>query len=358
MELPVFVRVNGQYIRTAATMKYLGVMLDSRLKYIQHFKYIEEKMSKMTRALSALMPNVRGPDESRRRLYANVMSSVALYGAPVWSRALEASAEGKRIFRRMQKTVAVRVCSAYRSVSFDAITLLARTVPYELVAAERRRVYERLTEARSRSVIPDGELIAEEERRATMTRWRAFLSRDELPGRWTRQAILPHMAEWLNRGWGSVNFYTTQLLTDHGGFAKYLTRIQKMNRATCFCCGQNAIDDARHTLLECPTWEVHRIRMTEKTGPLNSLADTVGAITRSKEEWAAFSNFAETVMRSKRALENEQHAREREEEEEQSSETSMVSNIEHLSLAIRGERDQVRASPVRLPSSSDGSGRE
>lgn len=144
-------------------MKYLGVMLDS-LKFVNHFKYVEEKTAK--RALSGLMPNVRGPRELKRRLYANVVGAVALYGAPVWSQALAESREGKRILRAVQRTVATRVCSAFRSVSFDAITLLACTVPYELVAAESRRAYERAAEARSRGEIPDIEEIKEEERRA------------------------------------------------------------------------------------------------------------------------------------------------------------------------------------------------
>jgi len=48
---------------------------------------------------------------------------------------------------------AVRVCAAYRSVSFDAATLLARLIPLELLAAERTRVYWRLLDEREMGVL-------------------------------------------------------------------------------------------------------------------------------------------------------------------------------------------------------------
>lgn len=143
----------------------------------------------------------------------------------------------------------------------------------------------------------------------------------------------------MTRAWGSVNIYTTQLLTDHGGFAKFLARIEKMNSSNCFCCEGRIVDDARHTLLECPRWERQRVRMTEITGPLASLADLIAAITGSREAWSAFGTFAEETMRAKRALEDVERAREREEQSSSSS-SGRVSEVEHLSG--RKEREQER----------------
>lgn len=250
--------------------------------------------------------------------------------------------------RAAQRTVAARVCSAFRTSSFDALTLVARIVPYELVAAERRRVYERVWEARDGGVISDTEKIAEQERQATLQQWEAYLSRDDLPGRWTRDAICPHMDRWMARGWGSVNFYTTQFLTNHGGFVKFLARIGKLNNSDCFCGGQ-VVDDARHTILECPTWERQRVAMIETTRPLTSLMDLVAAITERKKAWAAFGTFAERTLRAKRVLEDVKRARER---EEQSSSLDRVSEVEHLSLAIKEDRARAGKAPYRLSSSS------
>lgn len=91
-------------------------------------------------------------------------------------------------------------------------------------------------------------------------------------------------------------------------------------------------------------------RMTETTGPLASLADLIAAITGSREAWSAFGTFAEETMRAKRALEDVEQARER---EEQSSSSGRVSEVEHLSLAIREERARVGEVPFRLPASNE-----
>jgi len=65
-------------------MKYLGIILNSKLDFREHLRYAHEKAEKIKRALCKLMPNLRGPHESKRRLYAYVIQSVVMYGAPIW----------------------------------------------------------------------------------------------------------------------------------------------------------------------------------------------------------------------------------------------------------------------------------
>lgn len=43
--------------------------------------------------------------------------------------------------------MAIRVCSAYRTTSYAAATLLARTAPLDLLAVERKNTYFRIREA-------------------------------------------------------------------------------------------------------------------------------------------------------------------------------------------------------------------
>lgn len=63
-------------------MKYLGVILDSFWNFREHFGYVGTKALKVTRALSRFMPNLRGPGERKRHLYASVITSVMMYAAP------------------------------------------------------------------------------------------------------------------------------------------------------------------------------------------------------------------------------------------------------------------------------------
>jgi len=128
--------MKGELIKTSPHMRYLGVIVDSKLNFKAHFDYIGDKMDKVTRALSRLMPNLRGPHEVKRRLYVNILTSVILY-TPIWTDTLAVSMSSRRKFRQWQRAIAIRVCSAYRSVSFDAATLLAQLIPLELLAAKR-----------------------------------------------------------------------------------------------------------------------------------------------------------------------------------------------------------------------------
>lgn len=76
--------VEGTQVMAGKRMKYLGVILDDRMSFSPHLEYIENKVGTVTRTLHRIIPNLRGPGEGRRRLYANIIFSVALYAAPIW----------------------------------------------------------------------------------------------------------------------------------------------------------------------------------------------------------------------------------------------------------------------------------
>lgn len=198
-DLDPVIRLGRTYIKMSPRIRY--VPWDYRLNFSAHFKYVEEKMGKVNRALGRLMPNLRGPTEWKRRLYSNILSSVALYGAPIWSDALQRSEVNKRLLRKSQKTMAQRVCSAYRTVSFDAATLLASTQLLDLLAIERRITYQRIREAESRGELSLDERnqIRNEEKKATAGRWTERLNHPRTAGRRTMEGVLPHINEWMAR---------------------------------------------------------------------------------------------------------------------------------------------------------------
>ncbi|KMQ86999.1 reverse transcriptase [Lasius niger] len=145
------VYIDNAYVTSTASMKYLGVIIDSGWTFEDHFRYMEAKTSKVSRALFRLMPNLRGPHEGKRKLYANVLTSVITYAAPVWSDALSsASLRTRQPVVQLQRSMAIRVVSAYRTLSFDVATLLACMTPWALEVDLRRRVYSWVTDLRTR----------------------------------------------------------------------------------------------------------------------------------------------------------------------------------------------------------------
>lgn len=138
------IRVGSTEIQVTNRMKYLGVVLDSRLSFLPHLEYVEMKATRVARSLGLLMPNLRGPSQAKRRLYYNVIISVLEYGSPVWAREFMTSPKKQRIVKRVQRMAALRVICAYRTVSLEAATLLAGVPPFSLLVDMRSRVYQRL----------------------------------------------------------------------------------------------------------------------------------------------------------------------------------------------------------------------
>jgi len=123
-------------------------------------------------------------------------------------------------------------------------------------------------------------------------------------------AIRPFLVKWLNREFGEVNYYISQMMTGHGSFGHYLFRIDKRENAACFHCNSDD-DSVEHTVAECPAWDIPRFEIMRKLGlGINdrlTLELIVGKILE-KEYWTAFSHFAALVLRAK---EEEERRRER-----------------------------------------------
>jgi len=114
----------------------------------------------------------------------------------------------------------------------------------------------------------------------------------------------PILDAWLDRLGGSLNFWMTQLLSDHGCFGAFLCRIGKESTNICWHCSVD-IDTADHTLRVCPSWGTQREVLMESLG-LNQgfqLRDVVARMVASRQRWLAFSKFAVSVMGHKEEAE-------------------------------------------------------
>ncbi|KAJ0183012.1 hypothetical protein K1T71_000988 [Dendrolimus kikuchii] len=135
------ITVGGTTIGVGTTMKYLGLVLDSRWELMG-----------AAGALSRLVPNVGGPGAPCRKLYEGVVRSMALYGAPIWAESL--TAKNAALLRRPQRVLAVRAIRGYRTISFEAASLLAGSPPWDLEARVLAAVYDWRKDALSRDFRP------------------------------------------------------------------------------------------------------------------------------------------------------------------------------------------------------------
>lgn len=302
-------------VRVGDSIKCLGIMLDSKWSFTQHFEYVADKASRVARSLGRLMPNLRGPREAKRRLYATVVSSVLLYGAPVWCDSPASSTVKQRAqlpIKRVQRYTALRVIAAYRTVSYEAATILARTPPLYLVAALQKRIFTRIREAkRSRVWTPrtDNEIRAME-RVLFKRQWEIHLRQPNMSGVRVREAISPRFSDWVERRKGGLSFHLTQLITGHGCFNDYLKWIGKRDSNQCDQCGEGE-DTAQHNLEDYAAWSIQRAELTRIIGGDLTLTAVIGAILGSEEAWRAVNIYATDIMRRKEEAERQKEELER-----------------------------------------------
>lgn len=277
---PIIFDVAGVMIEPSRAVKYLGFWLSRDRRYIHHILKTADKAEEMIRTLSRLMTNVGGPRSSKRRVLASVVSSVALYGAPCWIRDISVKKCRDRLLQ-VGRRAALRVCSAYRTVSGDAASVIAGIPPLDLVASERSQI----AAGRSRSHAKD-EL------------WRLWQQRWTSSSRaaWTRQ-LIPEVKAWAERKNGEVGYYLTQFLTGHGSFGDFLHRIGKRTTDICEDCDEEP-DSPYHVFFECPCWRQLREDRLRVTGDLTTLT-LVTAMLNSEDTWRAVETFICSVLKNR-----------------------------------------------------------
>lgn len=198
----------------------------------------------------------------------------------------------------------IRVVRGYRTLSYEAATILARFPPLDILAEMDSRVYNRiriLREDGESDPVKGLEVVKHQERQIAWETWRTRLS-ERSAHKPIVQAVLPVFENWMQRREGSLTYRLTQVLTGHGCFGVYLHRIGREATARCWHCEENQ-DSASHTLEECPAWASERLILAQRVGPDLSLPAILSAMLNEISNWRAVASFCETVMVKKEAAE-------------------------------------------------------
>ncbi|KAL4083185.1 hypothetical protein QTP88_028515 [Uroleucon formosanum] len=196
--------VEGHVIPIKQSMRYLGVEIDTRLSFTKHIQQASRKATDSATAIARLMPNIGGPSQSKRALLGTVANSKMLYASPTWAVRGTKTAKNRAELARAQRTVALRITRAYRTVSGDASSVLASMLPADLLATERARVRVRLDD--QTEVAPS--TVKNQERIISIAAWQARWDQSD-KGRWTYQ-LLPDVGRWLTKPPLTLTFRLTQ----------------------------------------------------------------------------------------------------------------------------------------------------
>ena len=282
------VQIGDVQLETKPAAKYLGVMIDNKLSFGEQVRHTADKAAKAVAALGRLMPNIGGPLPCKRRLLMSSVQSVLLYGAEVWAHALEKRAYRDRL-SRVQRRGALRVASAYRTVSEPAVMVIAGVLPIHHLARERQVIYRRKAEGR--------DIVAREERDRSFERWQREWEA-ESRGRWTF-TLIPDVRTWVERQHGEVDYYLTQLLSGHGYFKAYLHKIGKVASPACLYC-PGVTDTARHTFFDCNRWHARRASLFAEIGVDETPENIVGAMLQGEDNWNCVKHYVQSLLRAKK----------------------------------------------------------
>lgn len=284
---PVHIHINGTQIQLSDSVKYLGVILDTRLSFKQHVDFVTKKAATRVETLQRILPRQGGASYMKRRLLNSVVESTILYAAPVWHQATEVKSYVKKM-ESVQRRMAISITRSYRTTSTVALQVLAGVIPIDLLIEERARTYGQNKE------------VKQQERENTIQKWNQEWA-GQTKGSWTRQ-LIPTLRPWVTRTHGSLTYHLTQFLSGHGNFASYLHRFKIYNSPTCMYC---QLEDSAEHIFVCPRW-MHELQKTNSK--LNTTLTHVNLVTtmlRSTADWNVVLSMVTNIMKQKESDERD-----------------------------------------------------
>ncbi|XP_058828334.1 uncharacterized protein LOC131688186 [Topomyia yanbarensis] len=120
--------------------KQLGVMIDDRLSFNSHIDHACGKTVKVISALSRIIPNNSAISSNKKRLLASVSTSVLRHAGPARVTALQTKRNTSWLNSTFRLMV-MRVSSAYRTISSEAVYVIGGTIPINLLLEEDSECY-------------------------------------------------------------------------------------------------------------------------------------------------------------------------------------------------------------------------
>ena len=236
------------------------------------------------------MPNIGGPRQPRRKLRASVVASIVTYGIAIWGEALKIK-ECRRKIAAVNRLSTLRVSCVFRTVSDVAVCVIAGLMPIEILYEQRCSI---LGEQEELKIMKQDSLQRWQEK------WDASKK-----GRW-RDRLIPLVDNWVNRKHGEVNYYLTQMLSNHGCFRAYLHRF-KHDESPESSAGCTVPEDAAHVFFRCPRFAGERKEREERLGSSRTSETVMEMMLETEENWTAVITSVTAVM--KRLREEEQERR-------------------------------------------------
>lgn len=252
------IKIGGRNITRARRARYLGVIMDPRLSFVDHVGAVVARARRTFGSVRRLTATMWGQlHQPLREIYHRAILPQVEYAIAVWAHRLQHS-HVRRKLAAIQGLCLRTVLSVYATVPTDSVCILAREPPLFLLLDERQafaclkrrgtclylgRQY-RLEDFAGRAE------AYRAMKEATLDRWQELWT-DSEKGR-SLYLIIPEIRAWLDVE-VRLDRHTAQFLTGHFECALHLHRIGKADSPNCDTC--HVIDDQTHRILACRKYE-------------------------------------------------------------------------------------------------------
>lgn len=248
------VRMRGGRLETVRMVKYLGIWIEEDMRGDSHVREIGNKVVELMTVFSREIRVERGLEfRTMMGLYRKVIEPGMLYGVEFWGEEVGRRIVLRRKWKAVQRKILVKALSAYRTVSADAVCVLAGVEPVELRIEMLVGVAEDV-----RNGMDKKESTVRREQ-VMMGKWQQEWS-ESVKGRVTysylREVNRVDADKW------KLNHYVTQVMTGHGNFKAKLESFGLVESGMCEDCG--VLEDEYHIVYECLHYEGERGELRRK----------------------------------------------------------------------------------------------
>ena len=135
------INIAGHPIEPQSTMKYLGIIFDKKLTFIEHLNYVNSKISKILKKVALVFRNTFGYGNAAQRIMVKgCLEVIYLYASTIWGTALQYQSvvNSIRAAQRKSNTLCARV---YKDIRYAVTMVLAGMPPLDLTIEKRNVSY-------------------------------------------------------------------------------------------------------------------------------------------------------------------------------------------------------------------------
>jgi Reverse transcriptase (RNA-dependent DNA polymerase)/Endonuclease-reverse transcriptase len=273
-------------------VRYLGLILDRRRNYWAHVQTVAGKSEELySRLRTATSANWGIRQATSRVIYGAVFLPRITYASEIWRNGLK-TGRAIRLLGSKQRRALLSITGAYRTVSTDALQVVAGQLPLDL------EVEWNAVRKGSRSQLYSATEV-KELREKILDTWQDRWNRSD-KGRWTF-SMMPDVRRRLSLPL-QLDHYTTQFLTGHGDFNAKLDGFRLREGAGCSCgLGDETVE---HVLFECSTHEEERVRLRNAViAPTGTWPCPTSVFLDTRSNYQALVRFSKAVLMAKKESE-------------------------------------------------------